>query len=358
MPTSVWPFDTYKTTKTPIPQRQPGSFTCFLICPFQPESRWDDFFELVKAVTTQVGMGVGVQINCVRADSLATAGVIHSEIWESIRQSDFIICDVTGQNGNVMFELGIASAWREKEQVIIVRDHADDKPRLFDIHPARHLEYDLSFSGMQKLMADLGKVLTEAFSAVPYEATAQQPVKLPFRANLENGVDSSGLYTEAVTHRRMLPDCLEFGSPFVYRHSWMSVGDLSLSKVTVSADLKLTLEHPKNESFLGLMVRGQSFYANLGHLVLVRKDGTVYVTVTEMDMQHHDELLGQLPNFDIHEFTHFKVSIDDSAISIDVGSLSAKKPLTQFPHVFSGGRVLFIAGLCRLGVRRVSVTSP
>lgn len=356
MTASIWPHDTYLSPKIPSQSKTPDAITCFLVSPFQPSSKWDDLFNLVKSVCASVGQTFGVQIDCQRADSIASSGVIHPEIWEAILRSDFVVCDITGHNGNVMLELGIASAWRNKEHVIIIRDTGDEKPHLFDINPARHLEYTVTFSGLQKLAADLAHVVTDVLATIPVQPSGPVNVNLPFRAPLSDGIDRPELRTEDITHRRLLPDCLEFGAPLIYRYSWMSIGDLLIANVRIKADLRLTLETPPHNPFMGVMVRGQSFFANLGHLVLVRKDGTVYLTVREDDTgKYHDEMLGALPNYDVHQFTHFDIAIDSTALRICVGSLKIVRPLADLPYIFSKGRLILIAGACRVGVRSIEV---
>ncbi len=48
-----------------------------------------------------------------RLDWLTSTGIIHSEIWQKIIEADLIFVDITGYNPNVMFELGVVSAWKE-----------------------------------------------------------------------------------------------------------------------------------------------------------------------------------------------------------------------------------------------------
>jgi hypothetical protein len=313
-------------------------------------------FELIQAVCNSAGQTLGVQIECLRADSIASAGVIHPEIWEAILQSDFIICDVTGHNGNVLLELGIAAAWRDKEHIIIIRDSGDEKPNLFDINPARHIEYTVTYSGFQKLTADLAKVVTDVLATIPIQASGPVTISLPFRAALSDGIDRPELRTEDITHRRLLPDCLEFGAPLIYRYSWMSIGDLLIANVRIAVDLKLTLEVPPHDPFMGVMVRGNSFFANFGHLILVRKDGRVILTVREDDTgKYHDETLGVIPDYDIREFTHFDIAIDAAHLRISVGPYQTVIALTDLPFVFSKGRLILIAGGCRVGVRSLEV---
>jgi hypothetical protein len=255
-----------------------------------------------------------------------------------------------------MLELGVAAAWRRKNHVIILRDKNDEMPRLFDIYPARHLEYEISFSGLQKLMSDLKKVVVAVLATIPFQIPIRHSVELPFSTALTDGKDSPELYTEDFTHRRMLPDCLEFGAPLNYRYSWMSLGDLRLSRVHVKAEIKMTLDLPTHDPFMGVMVRGQHYFANCGHMIFVRQDGTVYLTLIEDDSgKYYDEPLGKLANFDMRQFTYFDIVMDDNVLKIKVNNFEVSKKLTELPYVFSAGRVIFIAGYCRVGIRAIVV---
>ena len=356
MSSSVWPYDTFLEPEPPIYDKSIGSITCFVASPFEPNKRWDDLFNLIQAVTKEVGKSMGVVVKCFRADHIASSGIIHPEIWKALRTADFIICDVSGHNGNVMLELGVAAAWRRKEHVIILRDKNDEKQHLFDINPARHLEYEISFSGMQKLMSDLGEAVAKVLATIPFQTPPRHSVVLPFSTSLTDGKDAPELYTEDFTHRRMLPDCLEFGSPLNYRYSWMSLGDLRLSRVHIKAEIKMTLDQPHHKPFMGVMVRGQHYFANFGHLIFVRQDGTVYLTMLEDDSgKYHDEPLGKIAEFDMRQFTCFDIAMDDKNFKIKVNNFDVSKKLTELPYVFSAGRIIFIAGYCRVGIRNIEV---
>lgn len=138
MTQSVWPYD---HTLDDNAEKQLGELWCFVICPSRPPEYWDELFALVDGVCQQIAKDMGVPIRCRRAVDIVSAGIIHPEIWQDIRSADFIVADVTGSNGNVMFELGVASAWLDKERVIILREDRPDEPRLFDINPARQVDY-------------------------------------------------------------------------------------------------------------------------------------------------------------------------------------------------------------------------
>jgi hypothetical protein len=72
------------------------------------------------------------------------SGVIHKRIIENLYNNPIVVCDVSGKNPNVMFELGIRLAF--DKSTIIVKDHATDYS--FDTSPIEHVGYprDLRFS--------------------------------------------------------------------------------------------------------------------------------------------------------------------------------------------------------------------
>jgi hypothetical protein len=356
MTNSIWPYDTFIEPRFPVKAPDIEPVTCFVAIPSRPERRWDDLFNLINQVCAGVGKGWSLPVKCLRAIDIASSGIIHPEIWREIRRAAIVICDVTGHNGNVILELGVAAAWRRKENVTILRDKNDDKDRLFDIIPARHIEYEISYSGLQKFASDLAAVMQEAFSNYPFQELTHRTITLPFSASLTDMGDNAALYTEDITHRRLLEDCLEFGAPLVYRHSWMCLDDLKLENVRVKAEMKLTLDGGLSDRFFGIMVRGQSFFANQGHFVLIRDDGKFYLVVREDDMgKSHDEFLGQIPNYNIREFTRFEISIDKTSIDVSVNGHQVKKNLANLPYSWHTGRIFFIAGHCRVGIRNISV---
>jgi len=71
-------------------------------------------------------------------------GIIHKRIINNIYNSDVVICDVSGKNPNVMFELGLRMAF--DKAVVIIKDEYTDYS--FDTGIIEHLQYprDLRYS--------------------------------------------------------------------------------------------------------------------------------------------------------------------------------------------------------------------
>jgi hypothetical protein len=158
----------------------------------------------------------------------------------------------------------------------------------------------------------------------------------------------------------MLEDCLEFGSLHSFARSWLAIGNLKVQNVNFRAELRFTeRRETEHKCWMGINLRGQLFWANMGHLVLLRSDGSVARTArkTEDPATHYDVELGTLNGYDPARFVTFEIAFDDQAWDITVGSVRTRIPLMEMPFVFSAGRILIQTYMCRVGVRKLEVRS-
>ena len=102
----------------------------FVIQPFTPES------SLIYSIIGDVAAALGASI--MRADTYSTDESIMEDIYQAIKTADLLVCDVTGRNPNVMYELGYAHALRRPTILIVKRP--DFIP--FSIRSKRNLVYD------------------------------------------------------------------------------------------------------------------------------------------------------------------------------------------------------------------------
>lgn len=90
-----------------------------------------------------------------RADEVWNSSVLINDILELINHSAVVVCDLTGRNENVFYELGIAHAWGKT--VIPITQSADDVP--FDLKHHRYLRYLNNAEGLAVLQRDLSQRL-------------------------------------------------------------------------------------------------------------------------------------------------------------------------------------------------------
>ena len=116
---------------------------CGLVMPISAidgcnEQHWQDVKEIISSAVENAGF----QANLVSyADDV---GIIQKRIIQNLYQNPVVVCDVSGKNPNVMFELGLRLAF--DKPTIIIKD--DITTYSFDTSPIEHLEYprDLRFN--------------------------------------------------------------------------------------------------------------------------------------------------------------------------------------------------------------------
>lgn len=105
--------------------------------------------EVIKPACAEVGL------TPVRADGLARAGEITEQIFRRLRDDDVVIADLTGANGNVMYELGLRHT-RDKLTVQI----GEYGQLLFDVNTIRTIQFSPSPLGLINARKDLVAVLS------------------------------------------------------------------------------------------------------------------------------------------------------------------------------------------------------
>ena len=94
-----------------------------------------DHWTEVKKIISEAIVDAGYIPNLVSdADDI---GVIQKTIIQNLYNYDIVVCDVSGKNPNVMFELGMRLAF-DKPAIIIIDDKTDYS---FDTAPIEHLSY-------------------------------------------------------------------------------------------------------------------------------------------------------------------------------------------------------------------------
>lgn len=126
-------------------QTQTEEELVFAIMPFGEE--FDLVYECIEESVTQA------QLKCVRADKEVFSGIIMDKIRENIIRAGIIIAELTEQNPNVFYELGLAHAWDKK--VIMITQNIRNIP--FDLKHWRMVIYDRSnINGLkEKLRTEL-----------------------------------------------------------------------------------------------------------------------------------------------------------------------------------------------------------
>jgi hypothetical protein len=140
---------------------------CFVIAPIgedsSPERKKVD--SIIKDILQPT---LGKEYEVKAAHQITKPGIITSQIVEMIFNSDLIVCDLTGVNGNVMYELAIAHL--KEKQVLIIATKDTDLP--FDISHQRVIFYDNNISGSFGLKREI----EEAIIKIKDEPSIDNPI--------------------------------------------------------------------------------------------------------------------------------------------------------------------------------------
>lgn len=116
----------------------------FVIMPFSPA--FEPVYSLfIREALTEAGFDV------FRADDIRSQRNILTDIVESIATSDLVVADLTDENPNVFYELGVAHALQKP--VLLLTQSIDDVP--FDLRSYRLLSYSTHFAEITEARAML-----------------------------------------------------------------------------------------------------------------------------------------------------------------------------------------------------------
>lgn len=141
--------------KDEIPQR------CGIIMPISsmdgyPESHWKDIRKILTSAIEDAGFSARI------VSESDDVGVIHQRIVQNLYDNPMIVCDISGRNANVMFELGLRLAF--DKPTIIVKD--DDTQYSFDTSVIEHLTYpkDLRYHDIESFKLELKERIEKTYA--------------------------------------------------------------------------------------------------------------------------------------------------------------------------------------------------
>jgi len=109
-------------------------------------------------------------VQCMRADEIAKPGIITDQIMQAISDADVVIADLTGNNPNVMYELGYAHALTK--MTVILTQSVKESP--FDVAAMRQIVYDRSRL-MKDCLPRLATAIAEALGGIEAVAEPSPP---------------------------------------------------------------------------------------------------------------------------------------------------------------------------------------
>lgn len=135
--------------------------TCFVIMPISdspnyPKGHFTRVYEhIIKPACILAGF------KPIRADDVLNTNHIALDILKKIIDSDMSLCDLSNQNPNVLYELGIRQAFNKP--VTLIKDSKTN--RVFDVQGIRDLEYDenLRIDNVQEVLENLAEIIKTTY---------------------------------------------------------------------------------------------------------------------------------------------------------------------------------------------------
>lgn len=163
--------------------------TCFVIMPiadmegYEPGHFSRVYEHLIKPACANAGFEAH------RADFVAASNYIIIDILRKILDSDMVICDLSGRNPNVLYELGVRQAFNLP--TVLIKD--TKTPKIFDIQGLRYTEYNhaLRIDEVQKERDRIQLSISET-AANPHDINSMiqllgvQAAPLPHKVELSN----------------------------------------------------------------------------------------------------------------------------------------------------------------------------
>jgi hypothetical protein len=146
--------------KKPAPSES-GKHICFVISPIGKEGTevHQKFKDVLEYVIKKAIKGSGYQFEVLRADDINRSGSFIRDILDSIYSSHVVIADLTGQNPNVFYELGVRHSLSPR--TILIAQSIDDIPS--DLREYRTIVYETSAKGAAQFQGRLTKYLEEIY---------------------------------------------------------------------------------------------------------------------------------------------------------------------------------------------------
>lgn len=146
--------------------------TCGIIMPIASmpgysSEHWQDVKNIIKESTHLID-----DYNFVTeivSNSDGEIDVIHKRIIQNVYNSDIVVCDISGKNPNVLFELGMRLTF--DKPTVIIKDDATDY--IFDTGVIEHVTYpkDLRFNKIVEFKKVLSEKIKKTFEKSQSDAT-------------------------------------------------------------------------------------------------------------------------------------------------------------------------------------------
>lgn len=142
----------------------------FMVMPFSNKVAKDAYDYSVKKICEKHNLEIR------RADDIFSTKPIYDDIVKEIKDASIIIVDISDNNPNVYYELGMAHTLKQNQTIIITQGEYNKTP--FDIAHFRIIKYENSIEGKESLERQLDLTLKTLLT--DYKAINKETYELIF----------------------------------------------------------------------------------------------------------------------------------------------------------------------------------
>ena len=154
----------------------PKEKTCFVVMPIADMPGYDagHFTRVYEDLIIPACNNAGFKAD--RADDVKNTTLIHSTILNRLIKADMVVCDLSGKNPNVMFELGIRQAF--DKPVTLIKDETTNG--IFDVDPLKYTTYskNLKYNNVVKSQIEISESIRGTFAAKDDPNTINSIIRL------------------------------------------------------------------------------------------------------------------------------------------------------------------------------------
>lgn len=161
---------------------------CFVIMPFTEGDAYEKghFKRVYEHVIVPACREA--EFEPIRADEEFKTNFIILDVIKRIVESPMVLCDLSGNNPNVLYELGIRQAFNRP--VTLIKDYRTEK--IFDIQGLRYKEYDqmLRIDNVQKSINEIAESIRRTHRKLPADVNSLvqllgiEPASIPIKREL------------------------------------------------------------------------------------------------------------------------------------------------------------------------------
>jgi len=230
---------------------------CYVIMPFSKhigidENEWTDVYETIFKPAIE---GSGFGYHCDR--STITTGSFTKDIVENMKNAHVVLADITGFNGNVMWELGVRHTLSSRT-IMVARNNATEKQVISDLSTYGVHFYENNGRAIAKFKKEIKEALKE-FETNPnkldspvLEVIKAEDMILSSRDQKLKINKLKGLLTELIENLRIADKMLNDVYPVqnrqitFYRFQYTTIDELLITNYIVMKNIPLAFHNLKN----------------------------------------------------------------------------------------------------------------